>query len=118
MKRLKDILSYKRPHESTSERQFIDRFLGPYSPARLDHAALVIEVAGIAGRSRTLFSSHVDTVHLHPGRQTVHHSEVLDRFYKRDGEPLGADDGAGVWVMLEIIEQGVPANLCLQRNID
>jgi hypothetical protein len=55
-----------------------------------------------------MFTSHVDTVHapLAATRQQV----ILRNGYfcKNDNQPLGADDAAGNWLMLNMIHHGVP----------
>lgn len=107
--RLHDMLRYKRPHGSKSEAQWIERFIMPYDPTNIDDMALVITVLHPDGRvPRTLFSCHTDTVHRHDGRQRIKFNRTTQTYHKTDGEPLGADDAAGAWVMLEMIDAGVP----------
>jgi len=36
--------------------------------------------------------------------------------YKQDDQPLGADDGAGVWLLLELIDAGVPGSYIFFRG--
>lgn len=69
-------------------------------------------------KSDTLFSCHTDTVHWHGGRQQVVYDENLGVIYT-DGESsdcLGADDGTGVWLMLEMIACGVPGTYIFHRG--
>ncbi len=58
--------------------------------------------------SKTLFSCHLDTVHRTAGRQQITLQDGV--ITTVDGECLGADDGAGVWLLLEMIEAGVPGS--------
>lgn len=107
MKRLLAMLSYKRPHGSKSEAAWVKRFIMPYNPEVIrdrfgDPMVYVVQV----GESTTLFSAHIDTMHRTPGRQKVIESDGI--LFKADGEPLGADDGAGVWLLLEMIDAGIP----------
>lgn len=56
----------------------------------------------------TLFVCHLDTVHRRPGHQTIHPVKGFSQgWVTSTGECLGADDGAGLWLMLELIEAGV-----------
>ena len=129
MKRLLNILQMKRAHGSTTLDEFVAvTFAGyeteTYRNPKGDPLALVIYV----GTSRTLFSCHLDTVHTEGGRQEVVFdgktfslsNEVdeledftpsltpLSKYKPYKAGCLGADDGAGVWLMLEMIDACVP----------
>ena len=112
-KRLHSMLTYKRNHESKTERQWIEQFLGPYEMTNVNDMALVVVTDD---KSRTLFSCHTDTVHRKEGRQKVLYSKSTQSYYKNDKEPLGADDGAGAWLMLEMIDAGVPGTYVFHRG--
>jgi len=118
MNRLNEMLKTKRPHGTAAEMRWAKEFiLMPYPQAYhigkpFDPAAYVIEV----GKSRTMFSSHVDTVHREGGKQTVKYNKKTGQYYKTDGKPLGADDTAGCWVMLEMIDAGVPGVYVFHRG--
>jgi hypothetical protein len=114
--RLHEMLRYKRPDGSKSEAQWIERFIMPYDPINIDDMALVITVPHADGRpSRTLFSCHTDTVHRREGKQRIKYDRSKQCYYKTDGEPLGADDAAGAWLMLEMIDAGVPGAYFFHR---
>jgi hypothetical protein len=69
--------------------------------------ALVHEIPG--GAVHTLFACHLDTVHTQNGYQQV--KSLRGRpgaLHSPDGECLGADDGAGIWLMLEMIAADIP----------
>lgn len=112
---IKDFFSYKRPHGSETEQQWIDRFILPklgdnyhYDEAGNIHCDMR------TANERTLFTAHVDTVHREAGRQKVGiDKEQVVRVL--DGECLGADDGAGVLVLLAMIEAKVPAYYVFTR---
>ena len=57
-----------------------------------------------------LWSCHTDTVTKNEGRQNVKWiaKDVLGLNNGRPGQCLGADDGAGIWLMLEMIAAGKP----------
>lgn len=115
LSRITQILTYKRPHGSTGVLDLIEDIFAGY-PWRVlkdpedQDLALVITV----GNSKTLFSCHLDTVHCTPGEQVVMWDEEISLFYKEEsaahqlGEPLGADNGAGIWLLLNMIDADVP----------
>jgi len=58
------------------------------------------------GTSRTLFTAHLDTVHKGPGESRL---LLRDNVLSTDGtDVLGADDGAGVAMLAELLVSGVP----------
>ena len=71
------------------------------------------------GASSTLFTSHVDTVHYGKGESSTQ-SVILDAnlgiVYSPDGEVLGADDAAGMWLMVEMIRTWVPGTYAFFRG--
>lgn len=119
--RLFGMLTFMRPHNTVEEEAFCNKYLGPYDPTEYygyttgaeTLLAYVIQV-GDKAASRTLFSCHVDTVHYQGGRQVPKYKDGW--FYKEDGKCLGADDGAGVWLMLEMIDAMVPGTYIFHRG--
>ena len=75
---------------------------------------LIIEVGK---GSKTIFSSHTDTVH----RTGVIQNVIIDptesklKFTTDSGQCLGGDDGTGGWLMLELIKAGVPGLYIFHR---
>ena len=77
-----------------------------------------------ARASDVLFSSHMDTQHAHsdnPARQKVLYDAnfghiMLDTKDPNAGACLGADDGVGVWIMLEMFRAGVPGTYVFHRG--
>ena len=111
--RLRDMLTYKRPYGSKSEADWIKRFIMPYEPAEFGTASetmmYIVRIEHPDGSApNVLFSAHTDTVHRKPGRQKLVVDEAIGFVSKNDGEPLGADDAAGVWLLLEMIDAKVP----------
>lgn len=129
MKRLLSILGLKRGHNSEGEAEFISTFLLPYEPKefkdmRDDVMAYVITTDP---KSKVMFSCHTDTVHsshriqipasLSTSDPILNPIKIKNGFAsKDDGEPLGADDGAGVWLMLEMIDAGIPGTYVFHRG--
>lgn len=121
--RLFSMLTYMRPHCSKEEGEFVEEFIvGKYKPLTrfLDPdtkqiIAYGIEVKTADGKeSDTLFSSHVDTVHSVGGRQIPQYKDGW--LYKTDYRCLGADDGAGVWLLLEMIDRKIPGYYLFHRG--
>lgn len=108
-----EMVTYRRPHQSAGERAFIDRFIMPHNPAEDEFGNLHITV-GIT--PKTLFSTHTDTVHKNDAMQVVVYDENLGFVYKADGEPLGADNAAGVWLLLEMVDAGVKGHYVFHRG--
>ncbi len=106
---LQSMLSYGRPALSVTERLFINRFIAPLpgayeDPYRNWHVVI--------GDSPIVWSCHTDTVHRVQGMQTTHFDPKLDTFSlsrksARYASCLGADDTAGVWLCIEMINARV-----------
>lgn len=99
------MLTYRRPHKGDLWREWVERFILPCGAVERSHGNFVLDVGDAP---RVLFSAHVDTVHRADGYQKVIYDDVCSMVYKDDGEPLGADDAAGCWMMLRLIEAGIP----------
>lgn len=69
------------------------------------------------GTSHTLFTAHTDTV-AHVARNTeITCNNGIARLTKPlAGDVLGADDGAGVWLMLQMLDAAVPGTYVFFRN--
>lgn len=133
---LVSILSWPRPHGSPAEGLFcqwlserIHGLLGVW-PARLSEDCLFVMVHSTtsAAPSTTLFSCHVDTVD-NPKDGELVEGKVVQKMLTYDPnfgyiglDPqsvagcLGADDGAGIWLMLEMIKAKVPGGYIFHRG--
>jgi len=71
-----------------------------------------------APQPNILWSCHVDTVAAHGGPQQVCVDEngIAALSDRKPGRSLGADDGVGVWLMLEMIEAGIPGLYVFHRG--
>lgn len=99
-----ELFSYCRPMGSDTEREFVDRFLIPLGFERDEHLNLVLTVGD---KPRILFSSHQDTVHRKEGRQDLKLKGGM--LTQTSGSScLGADDTAGIWLMMEMIKAKIP----------
>ncbi len=123
MERLLEMLTYRRPHGGEGERLFVEKFIEPYAPIAMrdpkgEVIAWVVHVYnGNKPEKPVLWSSHVDTVHHDKEHhmQEVVYDENCGVAYKQDQRPLGADCGAGVWIMLEMIDAGVEGTYIFHR---
>lgn len=102
---LLEMLTYKRPSRSKTEELFIDKFIkSGRTFSEDDYGNVYI----IVGKSSTLFSCHTDTVHKVEGIQNIIVDESFGVIYKDDKEVLGADNTAGIWIMLKLIDNNIP----------
>ena len=104
LNRLIEMHTYKRPAGSRHERKFINRYLvsaGCVSDAFGNYSLMV------GNRPDVVWSTHTDTVHKVTGRQRVY-LESDGTLGTHNGDCLGADDTAGVWLLCEMIRRGVP----------
>lgn len=107
------MLGYKRPHLSDTEHEFIGRFIDSIPNMQEDtFGNRFLKI----GESSTMFSAHTDTVHWKSGRQNILYDPGLDVIYKDDNQPLGADNAAGIWVLLELIRAEVPGLYIFHRG--
>lgn len=130
------ILSWPRSHGSYSELAFCEWLtkslvdLG-YVVTKWEEGSMFVDVLHPGGkRATTLFSCHVDTVDgFIKAADPADHTKITRKKLTYDsnfghitldkdsvGGCLGADDGAGVWVMLNMIAAGVPGGYLFHRG--
>ncbi len=113
---LLEILSWARPHDSNNEhafcREFLDRVPGMTADA-FGNRMLVI-----GDRPRVMWSCHVDTVADQGSQQDVgiDRSGIAGLRNGKAGMSLGADDGAGIWIMLNMIAARRPGLYLFHRG--
>lgn len=110
-KTLARALSMKRPHNSEGTKRLTDWL--EESARTLPNAKIGRDGAGnlhvdtrLNSSNRTLFVAHVDTVHRDQGPNKIRKTAT---HWHADGAPLGADDGAGVAMLMHLLHSGVPA---------
>lgn len=99
---LHDMLTMMRPDGSKTERRFIDKYLVPLGCKPDGAGNMHLRI----GDAPVLWSSHTDTVHHHGGFHPIRVNEktgIIDLHPKSEANCLGADDTAGVWVMVNMI---------------
>ena len=106
---LNTALSIKRPHGSATNVRFT-QWLREQLPHELNKAAFY-DGAGnlhvdnrVNASHRTLFVAHVDTVHRNEGKNKIAKTKT---HWRAKGDVLGADDGAGVALLMHLIWGGV-----------
>lgn len=111
---LRALLSIRRPHRGTGEavaQALVEQCCKEYgyNACKDRHGNLQVI---IGGRGDLIFTAHLDTVHKADGPQKIF---LIEDSYEivadgPDGKPsvLGADDAAGVYVLLEMIKAGKP----------
>jgi hypothetical protein len=106
---LNTALSTKRPHGSKTNVKFT-AWLREQLPLDLNKAAFY-DGAGnlhvdnrVNASHRTLFVAHVDTVHRAEGKNKITKTKT---HWKAKGDVLGADDGAGVALLMHLIHANV-----------
>lgn len=108
-----EMLTYKRPARTKYELKWIARFLDSVpGMAKDNYGNRYIRV----GESSTLFSCHTDTQHRKTGKQKILVDQESGIIFKDDKEPLGADDCTGAYIMLHMIEHGVPGLYVFHRD--
>ncbi len=104
MKLLQSILAMKRPLGSESDTY--ERFLRPLG---VQQDPLSGNYTLRIGESSTLFSCHLDTVEWTGGKQRIEWDQTTQTMRVAGGGILGADDGAGLYLMMQMIEAQIPA---------
>jgi hypothetical protein len=113
---LLSMLSYKRPHNSHSEINFINKFIKPVCNYEDDYGNLFVFIDGLVQTTNNpenlptiLFTAHTDTVHKFGGKQKIklHFEPVKDAihlFASVKNDVLGADCASGCFILLTMIE--------------
>lgn len=115
---LYEMLRYKRPHDTATEHFFVKKFIDSVEGMQAD--GFGNRYIRVGENPTTMWSCHVDTVHRTEGAQSLIYYEdcfMIECDPRNDNnEPLGADDAAGVWLMLHMIEARVPGLYIFHRG--
>ena len=98
---LQSLLASGRPHGGRMEKHLRGRIQGAYG-GTVDHTG---NLCIAKGESHVLFSAHLDTVHRTDGYVGFRQKGPT---YSALKECLGADDGAGIWMLLQMIAHDIP----------
>jgi len=112
------IFKYKRPAGGEGEDTFINTMIDTIPGMQKDtFGNRMMEIKLPNGNSATTaFSCHTDTVHRTDGTQKIVHDIENRMISKNDGECLGADDGAGCFILFQLIENKVPGLYLFHRE--
>jgi hypothetical protein len=122
---LLDILSWCRPDQTQAEADFVRLYVADlqavadvYRTDGFGNIWVTVDGPALADSPSLLFSCHTDTMHASGGRQLVEFKEdgqTLGLVKKKPGRCLGADDGAGLWLMREMIRARVAGTYVFHR---
>lgn len=112
---LLQILTYKRGHNTESEKQFCADYFGDFESFKNSKGEVMAYVYKMDD-TPVLWSCHVDTVHSDSGSVPVLYDPAMMVAYTDGTTQLGADDGAGVWLLKEMIAAGVPGTYIFHRG--
>lgn len=110
--------SYMRPEGGAGQQWFEDRYIDTIPYTWKDAAGNTHLDLRESKTNRTLFVAHTDTVHKNDGRQQpmiTAHMMTCD-LTDTVATCLGADDGAGVMLLLHLIHNRVPAYYIFTRG--
>lgn len=107
----KSMLELRRPAGSTTEREFINRFIKPLGCLPDNYGNYHLRI----GDAPVIWSSHTDTVHAKAGRMIVNEKDGILSVGDKSN-CLGADDCAGVWLMTQMIEKGIEGYYIFHRE--
>jgi hypothetical protein len=125
MEQLISILETRRQHDTAGEASFIERFIMPLKPRMMTNPngeVIAYVVENTHGHSTVLWSAHVDTMHRdkagqpNPLTQEVWLGDDGIAFVTDKEDCLGADDGAGMYLMLEMIMNDVAGTYIFHRG--
>lgn len=108
-----EMLEYRRPAFSTTEQEFVERFILSIPGARADAFGNVI--VDTCDHPEMLFSCHTDTVDHEIGFRKVVYDAGTSIMFAQGNDILGADDGAGVFIMVNMIAANVPGRYVFHR---
>lgn len=123
-KLLEKILTTRRCHNSQGELQFAAWLHGQlkslgYEPKAMAEGCVVVE----NGPSKVMFSCHIDTVHSKQESDTsptqnLFYDDAMQHIFLNDETStcLGADDGAGIYIMLKMLEAKVKGTYVFHRG--
>jgi hypothetical protein len=118
-----EMLTYRRAHDSAGEHEFIARYIAPHASPVTDAAGIVYAyVATVGDAPRVAWCAHTDSVHnrtLAHTRQRVSYDAARKEFFvgdKMQRDCLGADNAAGVFVLLEMLAARVPGRYFFFRG--
>ena len=120
--RLLNILTYRRQHESEGEREFSEIYFKDFKTLKNEEGetlAYIYDNHNKKAKTNILWSAHIDTMHNSKPElitQEVFMDAFGTAFVDQASDCLGADDGAGVFLMLEMIDANVEGTYIFHRG--
>lgn len=105
LKDLHQAVSRRRCAGSNTEMQYVAQLCTRLPVTMIDEAGNLYIDLRTKPEHRTLFTCHSDTVHHDGGKNSY---KVDGQFWRADGDVLGADDGAGLALVMHMIDHHVP----------
>ena len=100
-----EMLRYKRPEGSDTQREFCNRFLEPMFGLPDRHGNYTLSVGD---KPNLCFTAHHDTVHRTDGmQQLIVTNDVVSVADSTKSNCLGADCTTGIWLILNMVEAGI-----------
>lgn len=111
-----NILETRRPSGSMSEAKFAARLISYASTlATLDFIDEAGNISFVTSPSETVFAAHLDTIC--SGDANVPNTLTTSgKLVTAENHQLGADDGAGIYLLLELMRNKVPGRYIFTRN--
>lgn len=109
----------RRASESVEEAQYVAWLCNRLPVTMIDGAGNIHVDMRKGPQNRTLFTSHTDTMHYRGGANAIRLDESNPDAIKwraDEGHALGADDGAGIALMMHLITHGVAAYYIFFRD--
>lgn len=121
MRLLKQLLEMHRPSYGDNSwiLDFIDKRLPPGAKKVQDEYGNVFVLVGDTEQSDVAYTCHTDTVaraNSKPPKVKMTKSGMLYVSNPHEADCLGADDAAGIYIMLEMLEHGVHGRYCFFRD--
>lgn len=111
---LLEMLSYKRPGNS----QEVENWTKEFIDSKIDKSKIILFIDEYKNRfvtvgknPKTAFTAHTDTVHRETGKLMLEVDEINQTVKAKDSV-LGADDGTGCWILLQMISAGITGLYC------
>ena len=104
---LVEMMTYKRPQGSDTQKEFCNKYLEPIMGLPDKYGNYVLTVGN---KPQICFTAHHDTVHKTSGRQklAVTKDGIVSLKRKSKGECLGADCTTGIWLICNMINAKIP----------
>lgn len=102
---LVEMLRYKRPQGSETQKEFCERFLEPVFGKPDEHGNFMLQ---IGNKPHICFTAHHDTVHRTDGMQKIIiHNNIVAVADSKSSNCLGADCTTGIYIIMCMIEAGI-----------